>query len=603
MEKEELLNYKKQLLKLSKEEKKLRDLYLRKLALDEILGPQTEYSSIEKPWLQYYEEEHITNELPYMTAHEYLEKLNKNNMNQLAIDAIDGKYTYSELIETYHNAAKSLYAMDTKKGKTSLFVIPPMAMESILLYATSILGASITGLSVRSTIDEICIAINKLNVDKLFIIDGLLNEANEKIIYQKTNVKNIIVYNFSPLSKHDNKTITWNEFMKKGKNIILPEIESNPEDTLFIAQTGGSTGTPQSVNLSSNSFNIIVHQCINSNLNYNKGDKWLRLWELFSATAAVSNNHMPLCIGMETILRIFPVNIDEFDKLVVKEKPNHLMIIPQLLDVLEKSELFKNEDTSYIKSIGCGGMSITSSFEKRAQKLFNKQNLDIQLGYGWGLTENAGAATIRSDKKTTKIGTVGSPLVKTTIAAFDPIDLNEKSYDEEGELCIQSESIMKGYYNNEDLTNRSIKTHDDGSKWLHTGDLGSISPNGLVTINGRMTETIFTLTAKLYVSEIENIIAKATVVCEVAVCKIPDQDHEGFFRPVCFIVPKEGFNKEDVKKNVDEICAINFSDYTKPSKIYIVDYFPLLKSGKANKKLLLEQAMAEETLIRKKAIK
>ena len=51
-------------------EQKLRDLYLRKLALGEIQGPPTGYASIDKPWLKYYKDNVIKAQIPECTMYE-----------------------------------------------------------------------------------------------------------------------------------------------------------------------------------------------------------------------------------------------------------------------------------------------------------------------------------------------------------------------------------------------------------------------------------------------------------------------------------------------------------------------------------------------------
>ena len=59
MNKEDLLAYKQKLSKLSEEEQRERNLYLRRLALGEIQGPSVGYASIDKSWLKYYTEDNI----------------------------------------------------------------------------------------------------------------------------------------------------------------------------------------------------------------------------------------------------------------------------------------------------------------------------------------------------------------------------------------------------------------------------------------------------------------------------------------------------------------------------------------------------------------
>lgn len=547
----------------------------------------TGYPSMDKPWLKYYKKEYIEAQIPHMSAYEYLKEKNKNHLDLNAIDSNVGNYTYKELFKMIEKTASSLYAMGMKKGKIALCMLPVLPHESFIFYAIDKIGAAMCQLPPQSTVEEICNSIIKFNSDIIFIFNSFLTSETEMFIYQNTNIKNIVEISFLPPQNRDKRTISWNEFLKVGNNTILPEIKRNPQELLFLAGTGGTTGTPKNVMLNDNCFNIMVHQIINSDLNYNAGDKWIRLWPLFSGTAVVSNHHLPLCIGANNLLREFPINLNDFDKMILEDKPNHVIMIPQLLDVLERSELLKDEDLSFIKTAGCGGLSITSQFEKRVNDFFRKHNLNTFLGYGWGCTENASATTIRSNFETTSIGTSGVPLVQTIVSVFDPETLNEKQYNEEGELCINSKTIMMGYYNDKELTNSVIKTHADGSTWLHTGDLGTISEDGIVTINGRMTRVIFVFpTAKIYPQALESMISRVSGVREVAVCAMPDLENEGFYLPICFIVADKAYNFEDIKEQINKLCIEELPEYSRPREILFKDFLPLTKVGKPDVKAL-----------------
>lgn len=590
----ELKEYREKISNLTIDEQNLRDLYLKRISLGQISGPTTELPSLEKPGLKYYDDSYIMAEMPHMTVYEYFKIMNANRLDKIAIDSVEGTYTYGELIKLIDATAASLYGRGVMKGKKILLVLPSLSYESVLFYATSEVGAAISQLPPQSTSQEVCDSINSLEFDELFMFDYLLTPEMEKEIYTKTNIKNIIDINLAPLSNRDERTISWQQFIDSGKDVQLPSIDVKPEDLLFIAKTGGSTGIPKSVLLDHNSFNIAVHQYLNSDLAYDEGDRWLRLWPLFSATAAVSNNHLPLCAGMLNIVRNFPLNINDFDKMVLAERPQHLMLIPQLLDVLEKSELLKNEDLSYIKTSGCGGLAITSQFEERVSKFYDEHNISCILGYGWGCTENATSAAMRSNKETTVVGTVGAPQVKTVVAAFDPDTLEEKHYGEEGELCIKSYTHMMGYYNDLEMTNKVLKKHSDGSVWLHTGDLGVISKDGIVTVNGRMTRMIFVFpTAKVYPPSLEDSISKIPGVQEVAVGQIPDKEHDGFYLPVCFIVPEDGYDETDVKQRIMEFCDISFAEHARPKNISFMKEFPRT-SGEKTDIMKLQRQLIEQ---------
>lgn len=558
-----------------------RDLYLRKLALGEVEGEITGYPSIDKPWLRYYSEEHIKAELPHMTAYEYLKQSNKNRLDYTAIDSEVGNYTYRELFEMIDKTAVSLYKMGICKGKIVLTMLPVLPHESFLFYGVDVTGAAMCQLPPQGITEDVCNAIRKFEAELFFVFDYLLTSEMEQVIYESTDLKNIIVIGFAPMVNRNRKTISWQSFIEVGKDDVLPEINRNPEDLLFLASTGGSTGEPKSVMLNDNCFNIMACQYLNSNLDYCAGDRWIRLWPVFSVSANVANHHMPLCAGMHCILRVFPLNIEEFDQMILREKPQHLMLIPQLLDVLEKSELVKDSDLSFIKTAGCGGLGITSQFEEKVDSFFQKHGIETFLGYGWGCTESSTAGSIRSSFETTSVGNAGAPMVNVTVAAFDSENEMEKGYGKEGELCINFTAIMMGYYKDEEMTQKVIKRHADGSVWLHTGDLGEISRDGIVTVKGRMTRVLFVFpTAKIYPQSLESAISKVGGVREVAICGMPDSEHDGFQVPICFTVLEEGYESEQVINNIDTYCKTEFPEHARPKKIYIKEKMPLTKVGK-----------------------
>lgn len=560
-------------------ENTLKNLELRKLALQ---GSLTGYASVDKPWLKYYSDEHIKAEIPNMTAYQYLKEMNKDNLDLVAIDSQMGNYTYKELFASIDDCAKALYQMGVKKGDIVMEMLPILPHESFLLYGIDEVGAALAPLAPMTTPDKICDSINKFGAKVFVTMEYFLTPEIEKMLYENTCLENIINISFS-YNSIDERTISWDKFIENGENTELPNINRNPEDLLFLASTGGSTGEPKSVMLNDNCFNIIVHQFINSDLDYKKGDKWIRLWPIFSASAAVSNHHLPLCTGACDLLRPFPQNISDFDKIIYEDKPNHSIMIPQLIDALEQSELLKDENMSYVKTAGCGGLAITPQFEKRVNKFYKEHNMNTFLGYGWGCTEASTSIAMRSNFATTKIGSAGAPKVHTVVAAFEPGTDIEKKYNEQGELCVKSHTLMMGYYNDEDLTKKVLKRHSDGDIWLHTGDLGFVSPDGLVTVNGRMSRMIFLYpTAKVYPQAMEADISKVLGVQEVVVCQVPDREHPGFYEPVCVIVPDINYEVCETIKRVKQLFNDKYKEYERPKQIIIKDILPLTKVGKPN---------------------
>lgn len=555
----------------------------------------TGYPSIDKPWLKYYKQEYIDAPLPHMTAYEYVKMLNQDRLESIAIDYMGQAITYRELFTAIDATAKALWNLEIRKGKNVLSMFPVLPHESFLFYGIDKVGAALCQIPPQYTAEEVCSSAKRIDAELFFVLDNILTEEMEQLIYANTAVRHIIAVNFTPLQNRDVRTLSWEQFMAQGVEIILPDIHRDPGDLLFLASTGGSTGEPKCVMLSDNCFNIAVHQFINSDLAYEANDRWMRLWPIFSATVAVANHHLPLCTGMRMILRQFPLDIKDFANMVATDIPNHLILIPQLLDVLESSEKLQDMNLSFIKTAGCGGLGITNQFEQKVNQFFEKHRIHTYLGYGWGCTESSAVAAHRMNHITTVIGTVGVPLIKTIVSVFDPKDGQELQYGKEGELCICSPNLMMGYYNDLKMSAKVLRRHTDGKMWLHTGDLGTINEDGIVTVRGRMTRVVFVFpTAKVYPQELESAVSKVDSVREVVFCEVPDQEHEGFFQPVCFLVPNNQEEKMKVTKNVEMFCQKNFPDYACPKHIFIKSEMPLTKVGKPDI-LTLEKEASEYT--------
>lgn len=565
-------------------------LQKRKKILEEGKGYFTGYPSIDMPWLKYYTEEQILCPTPSLSAYDYIKILNINNLNKTAINYKGSRISYKELFQNVENTAKFLKRLGVKKGEKVTALMPPSPEEIYLLYALDKIGAAVNFVIFGTPMEKVYKTMKELNSTKIFIADcfeynveQILSEGITDIIEVPFSLN---ANSFKKGNKKGNNIKKWNELLEESKNDLAVSDFRNIEDTLFIAKTGGTTGEPKCVEINDQSFNNVSHQYLNSSLDYNVGDKWLRLWPIFHATSAISGNHLPLCAGMEILLAP-EFNFTNIDEIIWNYKPNHLLLVPPLLEIIINSPLLQNKDLSFVKTVGCGGAGMTSELEKKAIEFFKVHNADVYLGCGYGLTENSSVATIRMNEETTTQGGVGVPLVDTIVSVFDVETGNELKYNQEGEICIKSSNFMKGYYKDEESTKKVIRSHKDGSKWIHTGDLGYIDENGQVYIKGRIMRTIFLHSAeKVYPNDLEDRLSIVEGVKEIAVISIPDKEHEGFFVPACCIVPESSISPDEIINNINLFCQNNVEAYAIPRNIYFVSKIPVTKMGKPDIKQL-----------------
>lgn len=105
--------------------------------------------------------------------------------------------------------------------------------------------------------------------------------------------------------------------------------------------------------------------------------------------------------------------------------------------------------------------------------------IGLPLLEGYGMTETC-APSMVNPTVGYRIGTVGLPVKGVSVAIAD-----------DGELCIKSPAVCKGYHNNPELTRQQIV-----NGWLHTGDFGSLDSDGFVRITGRKKDLIITAGGK-----------------------------------------------------------------------------------------------------------
>ena len=164
----------------------------------------------------------------------------------------------------------------------------------------------------------------------------------------------------------------------------------------------------------------------------------------------------------------------------------------------------------------------------------------------------------------------------------------------EGELVISTDTLMLGYYKNEEATNDIIKTHDDGLRWLHTGDIGYVDKNGALFVTGRIKRIIMTKgrdgqVTKMFPDRIEKAIYSNNLVDLCCVIGIPDENRINY--PKAIIVLKNGTDKsKKTKQAILTSCKESLPEYMVPEEIEFRDDLPRTPRGKVNYRLLEQES-------------
>jgi len=171
---------------------------------------------------------------------------------------------------------------------------------------------------------------------------------------------------------------------------------------------------------------------------------------------------------------------------------------------------FSSYDVSSVEHATYGGAPIAPSLVARIKDGFP----NARVGNGFGLTETSSVSTfLPHEYADSHADSVGFAAPSVDLQVLDP-DPDSGV----GELLIRGANVVAGYWNKPDAT---AATFVDG--WLRTGDLARVSEEGFTYIVDRAKDMINRGGENVYSVEVENALAAAPGVFEVAVVGVPDE--------------------------------------------------------------------------------
>lgn len=569
--------------------------------------------SVSQPWLKYYTQYNQDYKIPEKSIYQCIYDNNRHHLNRIAIEYYGRKITFGELFEQINKTTASFKANGIEKGDIVTLCMPTTPETIYIFYALSRLGAISNMIDPRTSAEGIKEYIKEVD-SKIVVVMDLFYEKVESIRedtnIQKTitisakdslplgmnfaySLKEMMMYLIGSQKKVPSNQFNtkWNDFIKEGsKDFYGFDIPYEKNRAVAIVHTGGTTGTPKGVMLSNDSFNAIAYQYKLSGMHLLPGHKFLNIMPPFIAYGSGCGIHMPLVIGMTTV-PIPAFNPKDFAKTLLKVKPQHLAVVPSMYSNLFMDEKIKNKDLSFWITPAAGGDGMNVKLEQETNQFLQEHNCVNNVIKGYGITEECSLATACINEHN-KVGSVGIPLPKNVVSIFNPDSEEELNFNEEGEVCINCLSMMLGYYNNQEETDKIIRTHKDGTKWIHTQDLGYMDEDGFLFISGRIKRVIIRYDGfKVFPFLIEKCILSHKAVKECIVVGIPDTTQAQGKVPVAHIVLKNHDieNVEKIKEEIKELCTVELPEYVLPVDYKIKESLPLTSIGKIDYRKLEEE--------------
>lgn len=479
------------------------------------------------------------------------------NANSIALKFKGNNISYEQLDKTVNHYASLLFQLGVK-DKNRVILSCPNSPEFIYSYFGVVkIGGIIVPINVQLTIEEIKYFINDSDAEFIIFHPQIIEKLNQT----KESLQELLGI----------KLIVLDQEFERAIFEISPEAFEEISDENAISTflyTSGTTVKQKAAMLTHKNLLINAEQCCIA-FHGTADDNYmcaLPMFHVFGFTICVLN---PLLSGATiTILEGFHPN--EVVESLLNDDITVFIGVPTMYVLLLAA--CKNKYTfPNLRWAGSGGASLPVEVLRQARDI-----LKLPVVEGYGLTEASPAVCFNPLHGIQKEGSIGLPLPYIKCKIVDEKDM-EVAVGEVGELLVQGENIMLGYYKQEQETKETLR-----NGWLHTGDLAKQDEDGYYYIVERKKDLVIVGGLNVYPNEIEEVIYGYPKVKETAVVGIDDKLRGEFVK--AFIVIKEG--EECTAKEVSRYLRERLASYKIPRVIEFVSELPKNGSGKVLKRIL-----------------
>lgn len=269
----------------------------------------------------------------------------------------------------------------------------------------------------------------------------------------------------------------------------LPAGKKNKDVCGFLSFSSGTTGLPKAVMIAHSN---VIAQCLQiEQISPETHRKVLAVLPMFHITGLVHQLHLPVLLNANVYM-LPSFTMDSMYETVAEYQIEEMLLVPPILiRMVREKELLKKYDLSHLKRFSSGAAPLSAEILDLLQETFpqtanGKSGTGFKQGYG--MTESCSCITAHPPEKyeykyAFRVGTI---VASTEVKILHPDTGKECEVGEPGEICARGPQIVMGYLNNEKATKETF----DKDGFLHTGDIGKIDEEGLISIVDRAKELI-----------------------------------------------------------------------------------------------------------------
>lgn len=502
----------------------------------------------------------------------YIENSIRENWELTALSDFKGvSYSYKDIARKIEKMHILMEAAGVKKGDKIAICGRNSSHWAVAFFATLTYGAVVVPILHEFKPDNIHHIVNHSESKLLFVGDVVYENIDKSKMPHLTGI--ILVNDFSVLHSTSSKLINAREHLNQYFGDKYPERfrkedvsyhKDHPEELALINYTSGSTGFSKGVMLPYRSLWTNLKFCYDNMTYLHAGDQvvsMLPMAHMYGLMVELCNCFAKGChIHFLTRMPSPKIIMDAFAEI----KPRVIITVPLIIEKVIRGKVFPMLEKPLMQlmmKIPFVNTQLQQQIKNRLEEAFGGNMEEIIIGgaalnheielflhkigfpytIGYGMTECAPLISYSPWQKA-RLGSCGK-VIDRTEARIDSADPEHIV----GELHVRGDSVMLGYYKNQEATDAVMK---DG--WLNTGDLAVLDKDNYIYIKGRSKSMILGPSGQnIYPEEIEARINNLPYVNESIVI-----EQEG--KLVALIYPDfENAEKQGLSKRINEIMEEN----------------------------------------------
>lgn len=510
-------------------------------------------------------------EIPELSIYDYLfGDLTDADLDRVAIvDGATGASTsYRTLIGQINRVAGALANRGVGPGTVVGLLCPNIPAFASVFHGILRSGATVTTINSLYTSDDVANQLTDSGATWLITISPLLGSAQPAATMVGLDAEHLIV--IDGVAGHPSLA----DLLAEGAD--APDVTFDPATHVAVLPySSGTTGRPKGVELSHRNLVANVEQA-RGLLTVVADDRLLALLPFFH----IYGMTVLLNLAFKQRARLVTMakfELPEFLRIIQEHACSYVFIAPPIAVALAKHPLVDSYDLSSVHTILSGAAPLDGALSDAVG-----HRLGCRMLQGYGMTEASpvthlipqNALEVPSGSVGFTIPNVVCKLISTETGA--EIEVPTKGVSEPGELLVHGPNVMLGYLNNEQATRETI----DAEGFLHTGDIATVSAEGVVRIVDRSKELIKYKGYQIAPAELEALLLTHPLIADSAVIGVPDDDGQEVPKAFVVIVAGADLTGEAVMAFVEE----RVSPHKKVRRVEFIDVIPKSSSGKILRK-------------------